>query len=288
MTPITTELQTGQPVNAGRQKPSANYTVAEFILRQLEAWGVKRIFGVIGDANLYLLDELAKQNRISYIVCRHEGAAAMMASAEAKLTGRVSVCLATSGPGIANLLNGLADAAMDQAGVLAITGQVDTSKIGTHAKQYMNQQQLIEPIVGKSELLAHPEALPELMLKSLTHSQLYGKVTHLSIPKDLYQMKVQGTVTPYQPHLHQKLLAPHSLIAETAVLIASAKKPAILLGGGAKMAMEPVRQFAEHLQAAVVTTYLGRPLFPNDHELYAGGWGREAARPPACCWQKAI
>src|SRR5690606_11270414 len=100
-----------------------NSTVAKLIIQQLETWGVKRIYGVLGDAIIGLMDELAKQDSIQFIAVKHESVAAMMASAEAKLTGRLGVCTATMGPGLGNLLNGLGDAYLDHAPVLAITGQ---------------------------------------------------------------------------------------------------------------------------------------------------------------------
>ncbi|WP_248924859.1 thiamine pyrophosphate-binding protein [Paenibacillus hamazuiensis] len=263
-----------EPINTGQRPPTSGLNVAQFILEQLHGWGVQRIYGVIGDATLYLLDELGKQNRIRYVPCRHEGAAALMASAEAKLTGKVAVCLATSGPGAANLLNGLSDAYMDRAPVLAITGQVGTAQIGTHAKQYVNQQQLLGAAVHTSELLAHPDALPELLHACLVQAQTQGTVTHLSVPKDLYHAKVNGVVTPYSAHLHQPLLSPPPAIAESAALLCGAERPVLLLGRGAAAAAEPVRRLAETLGAAVVTTYPARPLLPNDHELYAGGLGQ--------------
>lgn len=269
-----TTLEPVKPVNAVSCQAAGGLQVAEYMLEQLAIWGVKRIFGVIGDANLYVLDALAKQNKIAYIPCKHECSAALMASAEAKLTGRIGVCLATSGPGIANLLNGLADAAMDRAGVLVLTGQVESDKIGTHSKQYINQQQLIHPIAEKSELLAHPDALPELLQDCLIHAKLYGKVTHLSIPKDMLLSRVQGTLKPYPQHLHQALHTPDAHIKAAAQLLAAAQKPALLLGRGAQTAAEQVKQLAESLTAAVVTTYTARPLFPNDHPLYAGGLGQ--------------
>lgn len=262
------------PAKQEKAAPVNQLTVAQYLLEQLAVWGVKRIFGVIGDANLYLLDALAKQNKIQYVACTHEGSAALMASAEAKLTGRVAVCLATSGPGIANLLNGLADAAMDHAGVLVLTGQVDEPHIGTHIKQYINQQQLISPIADKTELLAHPDALPEIVQGCLVQSKLFGKVTHLSIPKDLYTLKVQGKVKPYPVYLHQELVTPEEKIREASEMLKGAQRPLFLLGRGAQDAAVPIKQLAETLQAAVVTTYTARSLFPNDHDLYAGGLGQ--------------
>lgn len=104
------------------QKPQFN-TVAQAILEQLRLWGVERIYGVVGDTVFGLMDTIANQEAISFIAVKHESVAAMMASAEAKTTGRLGVCIAQMGPGLANLINGLGDAFMDKAPVLAITGQ---------------------------------------------------------------------------------------------------------------------------------------------------------------------
>ncbi|CAG7650647.1 thiamine pyrophosphate-binding protein [Paenibacillus allorhizosphaerae] len=262
------------PVNAGQPKPGTQRTVAQFVLEQLRLWNVERIYGVIGDANLSLLDELGKQNDIRYIPCRHEGGAALMASAEAKLTGRLAVCLATSGPGIANLLNGLADAAMDRSPVLALAGQVETSKYGTHSKQYIDQQKLSAAVSDRSELLAHPDALPQLMEQLLVHSLTQGQVTLLSIPKDLYAGQVRGEPAPCGSHLYQPLYASDTETEELVQLIEAAQRPVLLIGRGSASVREQVKTVAEKLNAAVVTTLPARPLFPNDHVLYAGGLGQ--------------
>lgn len=263
-----------QPVNASGKGPDYGLTAAAFLLEQLAVWGVKRIYGVIGDANLHLLDAVAKQNKIAYVACLHEEGAALMASAEAKLTGRVGVCLATSGPGAANQLNGLADAAMDYAPVLAITGQVDTSRIGTRAKQYVDQQKLLSALTDCTELIAHPDAMPELLQTALVGALAEGKLVHLSIPKDLYTQKVRGAVQPYPQHLHQRMLTPDGDILQAAGLLRAARKPVLFVGRGARSAAAEVLRLAETMSAAVVTTLPARPLFPNNHELYAGGLGQ--------------
>lgn len=262
-----------KPVLAG-QRPAARRTVAQFIVEQLRLWSVERIYGVIGDANFRLLDELGKQQSIRYIPCRHEGGAALMASAESKLSGRLAVCLATSGPGMANLLNGLADAAADRTPVLAITGQVETSKLGTRAKQYIDQQKLIAAIAGRSELVAHPDALPELLERAMVQAVTMGQVAHLSIPTDLYTAPVRGEPKPYSPHLHQPPLASAADIAKLAELIAAADRPALYVGRGIAGCRDEVRRLAETIGAPVITTLPARSLFPNDHELYAGGLGQ--------------
>jgi pyruvate oxidase len=281
MTQATMTRPGEKPVNANQPEAEAKYTTAQFILEQLKAWEVKRIYGVIGDATLGLLDELGKQDAIRYIPCRHEGAAALMASAEAKLTGKLAVCTATSGPGIANLINGLADAAADYAPVFAVTGQVDRAKIGTRTKQYIDQQKLAASVALPSELVTHPDALPELMEQALKEAFLQGKVAHLSIPKDLYPEKVKGEVKPYEAHLHQPLYASEQELDELAKLLSEADRPVLMIGRGVAAVCQHVKQLAESLSAAVVTSLPARPLFPNDHELYAGGIGQGGSEASA-------
>jgi pyruvate oxidase len=263
-----------EPVNAAQPKLNSGLTVPAFLLEQLAVWGVKRMYGVIGDANLHVLDALSKSNKMTYVACRHEESAALMASAEAKLTGRVGVCLATSGPGIANLVNGLADAAMDHAPVLALTGQVDTDKLGTRAKQYVDQSKLLGALTDCTELVAHPDALPELLQTALTCAVAQGKLAHLAIPKDLYTRTVKGAVSSYPQHLHQQLLTPEQEIAQAVNMLRAAARPVLLVGRGARAAAAGVVRLAEKLSAAVVTTLPARPQFPNDHQLYAGGLGQ--------------
>jgi pyruvate oxidase len=275
---ISESVGTDKPVNAGMTAPGQTYTAAQFLVEQLLAWGVERIYGVIGDATLQLLDTLAEDGRISYIAAAHEGAAALMASAEAKLTGRMGVCIATSGPGIANLMNGLGDAHMDGASVLAITGQVDTDKIGTQAKQYIDQQRVAEPFTGLTRLLANPLALPEMLLECLTYSTLQGGVSHLSVPKDLWTKKLRGAVSPYMPYMHQPVHAPDDDVRELAEMLAGAERPVLLIGRGIEHVQAELLRLAERLNAAVVTTLPARPYFPNDHELYSGGLGQAGSQ----------
>lgn len=270
----TLEETPQQPVNSGQEKPSEGLNAAQFLLKQLSEWGITRIYGVIGDAILYVLDEIAKQNRIRYVPCRHEGAAALMASAEAKLTGKPAVCLATSGPGMANLLNGLADAASDRAPVLAVTGQVESAKIGTRTKQYIDQQRLIDGITPHTELLAHPDAMPEVLARLLTTAVTAGTVAHLSVPKDMWLSAVNGKASPYPKHLHQRWVVPEETLAGAVKLLAAAERPLIYMGRGVEGAASEALELAVMLSASVVTTLPARPLFPNDHALYAGGLGQ--------------
>lgn len=247
-------------------------TVAQHLIRQLSEWGCQRIYGVIGDANLYFLDELAKQEQIQYIACRHETTAALMASAEAKLTGKLGVCTATSGPGLALLLNGLADAASDHAPVLAITGQVERRKLGTGSKQEVNQQRLIDPIADYSELVADPYSLPNQLNIAMKTALSRGGVAHLSIPKDIWQLKVRSIMYPPPPHM--PTLMPNSQDF-TSVLeqINKAERPVLLVGRGVHQVKEAVVRLAEKIQAPIMVTMPAKSCIPNNHPLFAGGLG---------------
>lgn len=273
--PATVKAAPGgpEPVNADLEKPAQGLSVADYILKQLSSWGVTRIYGVIGDAILLLLDAITRQSGISYIPFLDENAAALAASADAKLTGGIGVVIGTSGPGLANMLNGLGDAYADRAGVLAITGQVDAPKIGTHTKQYIQQQLAVSPMAAFSELLADPDALPHLLQRCLVMSRAEGAVTHLSIPKLMFGEKVNGAVMPYAPHLHQPLLAPQQAVEDAFRLMAAADRPMLLVGGGIAGVERETVALAESLGAAVTTTMPAKHLFPNDHPLYTGGLG---------------
>ncbi|MCI3923870.1 thiamine pyrophosphate-binding protein [Paenibacillus sp. TRM 82003] len=262
-----------EPVNADAKKPNQGLTVGQFLLEQLASWGVERIYGVIGDGNLFFLDDIAKQSKIQYVPFLDENAAALAASAEAKLTGRVGVVVGTSGPGLTNMLNGLGDAFADGSGVLAITGQVEEAKIGSHTKQYIQQQLTISPIASFSELLASPDALPDLLQRCLVRSGVRGEVTHLSIPKKMFREKVNGAVLPYSPHLHQPSLAPQRDVEETFALIAGSARPMLLVGRGVTGVERETLALAEALGAAVATTMPAKHLFPNGHNLFVGGFG---------------
>jgi pyruvate oxidase len=273
--PLTETKPVNQILNPRKNQPATHYTVSQYIIEQLSLWGIKRIYGVIGDANLHFLDALSRQTKIQYIACKHECAAALMASAEAKLTGRIGVCLATSGPGMANLLNGLGDAAADHAPVLAITGQVESSKMTPETKQFIDQQRLMSGITDETYLLAHPDALPDLLKTAMVKSFVMGKVAHLSIPKDMYVRQVKGEPPlALQEHLFQPVRGPLEQIEQTAEMLRNAKKPVLYIGIGVKNVAAEVKTLAEIVNAAVITTMPARALFPNDHELYAGGLGQ--------------
>ncbi|WP_099355718.1 thiamine pyrophosphate-binding protein [Fredinandcohnia onubensis] len=253
---------------------STNETVSSLMLKQLEMWGVKRIYGVVGDAIIGLMDELAKQNSIQFIAVKHESVAAMMASAEAKLTGRLGVCLATMGPGLGNLLNGLGDAYMDKAPVLAITGQAPSQKIGTDYKQYLNQQELIKPLAEYTSLLAHPDAIIDVLTKAMKTSLDKGAVTHLSIPKDFFTVNTTAKIQREPKMIQTTSSIDEKVITEVVELMKTAKKPMILAGLGAIHAVKEVEKLAELWGAGILVSLGAKGVFHQSCTHFLGGIGQ--------------
>jgi len=252
--------------------------VAQYLTEQLAMWDVKRIYGVAGDAILPWMDALGKQNRIQFIRCRHEAAAAMMASAEAKLTGKPAVCTATSGPGTVNLLNGLADAHVDRVPVIALTGQVETSKMGGEYKQYVQQEELLAPISHFSTTVVHPEAIGELLYKSFLTAMQKKGVCHLAISKDIFTRTTHASLLPFLPRTSPPVRADRMEVEQAAELLSQAKKPLLLLGMGARNAQEQCRSLAERLGAGILLTLGGKGMIPESHPLVLGGLGEGGSR----------
>lgn len=247
-------------------------SVAEAIIQQLTQLGVDTIFGVCGDAILGLLEALSKQDQIQFIGTRHESAAGFMASAYAKLTGKIGVCISTSGPGIANLINGIGDAYGDHVPVLAITGQVPTNKIGTHSKQYIDQQRLMGSLTAYSALVASPGAVIPLLHRAVTTAIQFQTVTHLSIPKDLFT-QLQFDTIPSSSTTYYEYPSDFSQIKKAAEFIKQCKKPMILIGRGAKSAGTEIARLAEKLGAGIICSLGGKGVISEQMDFMIGGIG---------------
>ncbi len=247
--------------------------VADYITEQLSEWGIKRIYGVAGDAILPWLNTLGKQMKIRYIKCRHESAAAMMASAEAKLTGRPTVCTATSGPGVVNLLNGLADAHMDRVPVIAITGQVESFKLGGGYKQHVQQEKLLAPVSHFSTVVADPRAIGDVMHKAYVTAVQQKGVTHLAICQDIWN---QSTSQPLITALPALQLAPRLdrvAAGQAAEQLQQARKPMMLLGVGARTYVPSIQRLAERIGAGVLLSLGAKGAIAASHPQVLGGLG---------------
>ncbi|MCH5586053.1 thiamine pyrophosphate-binding protein [Shimazuella sp. AN120528] len=268
------------PLNQVRS-PQSMKSVADIMLEQLTLWGVKRIYGVVGDAIFGLLDAISKQSAIQFIQVQHESVAAMMASAEAKLTGGLGVCTAQMGPGIANLMNGLGDAYLDHSPVLAITGQAPLNKIGTDYKQYINQQQLVKEFTRSSTLLTHPDTVVDVLVNAMKLAQIEGTVTHLSVPKDLFtkMTSVQPYKRPVMVSNDRQMYSKESL-KQVIQMMRSAKKPMIIAGIGAKSAGRTVEQLTGQWGAGLLTSLGAKGMVPDTSVRMLGGIG-EGGNPYA-------
>jgi pyruvate oxidase len=248
-------------------------TVAEVILAQLASWGVKRMYGVAGDATLSFIEAIGKQNAIKYIATRHESAAAFMGSAEGKCTNRLAVCVATSGPGMVNMLNGIADAAADHVPMLVITGQVKTNKVGTEAKQYVEQQQMIAPLAVYSASLLHPESTVAVLHKAILEAFSKKGVAHVSVPKDIFKALCSNSVHPPVGVLWNEKRQDLHQLDQATMYLSSAQKPMLVIGEGARGASEQIVQIAESLQAGIIETLGAKGVVPFQHPLNLGGIG---------------
>ncbi|HBF38566.1 MAG TPA: hypothetical protein DDW50_14765 [Firmicutes bacterium] len=261
-------------------------TVADLILAQLSEYGVKYIFGVIGDAIFPLADALSRQEKIRYIPATIETAASLMASFSAKLFGTLGVCIASAGPGAVNIANGLADAYLDNAPLLCITGQVSSTKLGTDYKQYINQTQFFEAITGKSRLCTHPAAMIPILTGLINHALTFGTSVHLEVPQDILETTIQGTILP-KPDIMTNLNGAriHYGQLDTALeWMAGSQSPLIVIGKRACAFGTIIASFAKSFGAAIVVSRECKGTIPDTNPQVIGGIG-EAFLPD--CFSKS-
>jgi pyruvate dehydrogenase (quinone)/pyruvate oxidase len=250
-------------------------TVAEFVAGQLAAWGVEAVYGVPGDAVLPFIDAVANHPQLHFYGVKHETAAAFMASAGAKLTGKIGVCVATSGPGVAGLINGLADAKNDRAPVLAVTGQVETYNFSTNHKQYIDQGMLLGPVTGYSGLAIHKEAANEVIINALRSVATGRTPAHIGVAADLWTQKIEGegAIRPFAPFLATPAQSSPETIAAAIDLLNTAERPALLVGRGIGANGDLLLDLAEKWQAGIALTMPAKGRLPGDHPLVLGGLG---------------
>ena len=250
-------------------------TGAQSLVRALEHAGVEVIFGIPGGAILPAYDPLFDSEQIRHILVRHEQGAGHAAQGYAMVTGRVGVCMATSGPGATNLVTALADAHMDSVPVVAITGQVPSGSIGTDAFQEADIRGITMPITKHSYLLTDPDDIPRTIAEAF-HIASTGRPgpVLVDISKDALQ-KATTFTWPSELALpgYRPTTRPHGKqVREAARLIAEAKRPVLYVGGGVikANASAELAMLAELTQIPVITTLMARGAFPDSHELHLG------------------
>jgi acetolactate synthase-1/2/3 large subunit len=247
---------------------------ASSLVKSLESAGVDVMFGIPGGAILPAYDPIFDSS-IRHILVRHEQGAGHAATGYAQVTGRVGVCIATSGPGATNLVTPLADAAMDSVPMVAITGQVPSNAIGTDAFQEADIRGITMPFTKHNYLITDPDQIPRAIAEAfyIASSGRPGPVL-VDIAKDALQ-KETDFVWPKDlslPGYRPQLEPVNQSILDAAALIAQSSKPVLYVGGGAikANASKELLQLAELLGVPVVTTLMARGAFPDSHPLHYG------------------
>ncbi|WP_243841666.1 acetolactate synthase large subunit [Mycobacterium sp. DL592] len=267
-------------------------TGAESVVRSLEELGVDTIFGIPGGAVLPVYDPLFDSKKLRHVLVRHEQGAGHAASGYAHATGKVGVMMATSGPGATNLVTPLADAQMDSIPVVAITGQVGRSLIGTDAFQEADISGITMPITKHNFLVREGDDIPKVIAEAF-HIAATGRpgAVLVDIPKDVLQAQCTFAWPPqidlpgYKPNTK-----PHSRqIREAAKLIAAARKPVLYVGGGVIRgeATSELLDLAELTGIPVVTTLMARGAFPDSHPQNLGMPGMHGTVAAVAALQKS-
>ncbi|HEX8709276.1 MAG TPA: thiamine pyrophosphate-dependent enzyme [Pyrinomonadaceae bacterium] len=262
-------------------------TAADVLVEGIIDWGVDTVFGIPGDGINGIMEALrTRQDRVRFIQVRHEEAAAFMACAYAKYTGRLGCCLATSGPGGIHLLNGLYDAKLDQAPVLAITGQTYSDLKGSKFQQEVNMTLLFEDVTVYNQEVINPNQVEMLINEACRHALNHRGVSHITFPVDYQEAEPTGRVSMHKVKgattsrwSPPSAVPPEDELRLAGFILNEAKRPVILVGQGALGAGSEVIEIAEKLGAPIVKALLGKAVVPDDHPLTTGGLGLLGTTP---------
>ena len=249
---------------------------SDLMIKCLEEEGVTRIFGVPGEENADFMMSLKKSNKIKFILCRHEQAAAFMADTFGRLTGKAGVCLSTLGPGVTNLMTGLADANMDRAPVVAIIGQGSTKRLHKESHQIMDSISMVQPISKWAQTILTPENISEVVRKAFKVAETEKPgLTVIELPEDIAEQEIDEK--PIKPILTRRPAADNRAIEEALNLIIDSKNPIILAGNGTirKRASNRLRVLVENLGIGVINTFMakGSVSYKDKHSLFTIGLG---------------
>lgn len=264
-------------------------TVADILVDRLMDWGVRTIFGLPGDGINGIFEALRTRSKeLQFVQVRHEEAAAFAACSYAKFSGRLGVCLATSGPGGIHLLNGLYDAKMDGQPVLAITGHTFHDLIGTHFQQDVDLDKVYVDVAAYNERIMGPAHVRNVVDEAIKTAMARRTVAHLTIPKDIQDWTMNGggkrskmNIAHHSGDLYAEALPlpPKSFLQKAADIINAGSKVAILAGRGCLTARDEVLQLAEKVGGVIIKPYLGKAVVPDDSPYTTGGIGLLGTAP---------
>lgn len=267
---------------------SKTVTVADQLITRLVEWGVDTIFGFPGDGINGIFEALrTHQSKLRFIQVRHEEAAAFAACGYAKFTGRLGVCLATSGPGGIHLLNGLYDAKCDGQPVLAITGHTFHDLIGTHYQQDVDLDKLFMDVAEYNQRVMGPAHVVNVVDEAVKTALTRRTVAHITIPKDIQEWtsseeeRSSANIAEHSADLFAAShpVPPERFLKQAAELINKGSKVAMLVGRGCLNAREEVLALAEAAASPVVKALLGKAVLPDRNPYTTGGIGLLGTAP---------
>ncbi|PWB55204.1 MAG: pyruvate dehydrogenase [Candidatus Methanoperedenaceae archaeon] len=249
-------------------------TVADKIIDQLAAAGVKFVFGIPGDSNLPLVEAIRLQNKIKFILTRHESTAAFMAGAYGKLTGKVAACLSIAGPGSTNLITGLVDATADGAPALALVGQVTQVMLGSEHLQEIDEIEIFAPFTLYHETIAKPKQALRATVMALKNAYSHRGAAMLSLPTDVLSEKLNDKIWIPEEHIFETGIVPeYEYINSASAMIDKSRKPLLFIGWGARLAAKEALLLAEKINAPIATTSRAKGVISETHPLAVGVLG---------------
>lgn len=263
-------------------------TISDVMIQTMVHWDVNTVFGMVGHSNLGVANammRLEEQGKLRFFGIRHEGAAAFAASAYGKLTGKPAVCFGIAGPGSTNMFTGMWDAKVDRAPLLAFSGQVNTQVMGTGAFQEVDLVRAFQTVADFNHVVQHNSKHSELMSLAIKSALLNRNVSHITFPDEVAFMvkpeneeaqTPEGRITP------MNISPPKQMISKAVSMIEKSNKPSIIVGHGARFHMDAIIAFANKLKCPVITTFKGKGLIADNHELGCGVLGRSGT--PIASW----
>ncbi len=254
---------------------------ADLLVASLEAEGCRFVFSVPGEETMDVLDALSRTDRVRHITTRHEQGAAFMADVHGRLTGKAAVAMATLGPGATNLVTGVADAYLDRAPMVALTGQTGSDKLHKEAHQLVDIVRMFEPVTKWNTRVQRVDAVPEIVRKAFRVAELEKPgPTHIELPENLAAMAPESgdVIRPLEPTRTYLPAPTDEAIAHAARLIAASGRPIVLAGNGVlrRRASDALRSFARGLHVPVAVTFMGKGAVDDRSHLSLMAVGLQA------------
>lgn len=260
---------------------SGTITSGVAMVNILESWGIDHVYGIPGGSFNSIMDALyQKQQSVRYIQVRHEESGALAAAAEAKLSGKIGACFGTAGPGATHLFNGLYDAQMDHAPVLALVGQVASTSMNYDAFQELNENPMFADVSVYNRTVMTPESLPHVVDEAIRRAYEHKGVAVVTIPVDYGLKEIPDSdVSSARNHRSGTVMPDPADVVAAVKLMQAAERPVLYVGQGARGAGEEVLALSEQFSMPIVLSVLAKGIIPDSAENFMGMAARVAAKP---------